>query len=677
MKKIILFIVLLFCIILSSSIIYPQNIGTGWRVRMLKNVNSYGMFGDDSYSALWGYTAPNGREYAILGTYSGTSFIDITDTNNIYEVDFLPTPVPGDIGNRWREMKTYSHYAYIISEAVNSNIQIVDLQYLPDSIRYVGKYDIPGHSTTHTISQSGPYLYLNGTNSSFSLGFAILDLSVNPEAPVLRGKWQNHYDHDSRVVNDTVWVTGGTSVSVVSVVNKNNPVNLNTWAHNPPPNSAHNIALSSDRRYAFITDETFFPSPGRLKIWNVTDVHNPIYLTSFNPTPFELADVHNVEIYGNYAVLAYYTAGVKILNISNPSSPVEIGWYDTYPENNGSFYDGCWAVYYFPASNKIIASDQKRGLFVLRPDISPLIPAGPKANFSVSHQEAFKGDSLTLIDASDDIPSNWQWTVTGPETKTSTLKYPKFEFNTIGLYTVKLKVSNSFGANSITKTDVFRIRPAALNSFVITNPVGNPYYRIQTAQNDTSKVVFNWGRSAAGNGITYKIYFRKFNDLPERYVQTLNNGTDTFYVMRKSYLDSIGVQFGLSGDSVIITTRVKSYNETDSLASFNQTHIILKTNTVGIENISDIIPGEYSLYQNYPNPFNPETNVKFDLPKNGYVNLILYDITGKEILKLVDQNLQAGKYNYKLTASHLNSGVYFIRLVSNDFSQTRKIILIK
>jgi choice-of-anchor B domain-containing protein len=671
MKKIL--IIIIFSLI--SIVSYAQTIGTGYKIKLLKNVSNHAQFGESSYSALWGYTAPNGREYAILGCYAGTAFIDITDTNNIHEVDFLPCPNINDPGNNWREMKVYSHYAYVVSEAQNSNIQIIDLQYLPDSVRYVGKFNIPGHSTTHTISQSGPYLYLNGTNSDFSLGFAILDLSINPEVPVLRGKWQNHYDHDSRVVNDTVWVTGGTSVSIINVTNKNNPVNVHTWLHNPPPNSAHNIALSNDTRYAFITDETFIPSPGRLKIWDVSDRTNPIYLISFNPTPFELADVHNVEVYGNYAILAHYTAGVKILNVSNPANPVEVGWYDTYPDNDGSHYDGCWAVYYFPSSNKIIASDQKRGLFVLRPDLSVPVSSIPKANFSIGQTEVLKRDSVRLIDASEGIPTSWLWTVTGPENKTSTFKHPKLAFNTIGTYSVKLKVTNSFGSDSLTKTNYFTVKPRPFSPFIINTP-STSYYTIHTTQNDTSTVYFDW--QAAGNplDVNYKLYFRKATG-QERYIPSGNNGADLFLRLRKSYLDSMAVQFGLTSDSVLTVLRGKAYNEIDSITSTNNIIFVIKTNTVGIGNISDIIPDKYNLYQNYPNPFNPETNIKFDLPKNGYVNLILYDITGKEILKLVNQNLQAGKYNYKLNALNLNSGVYFIRIVSNDFVQTRKIVLLK
>lgn len=85
---------------------------------LLANVNQH--YTSTLYSACWGYKAPNGREYAILGCPQGTAFIDITDTANIHEVDFQT-----GLTSSWREMKVYSHYAYIVSEATGSGLQIL------------------------------------------------------------------------------------------------------------------------------------------------------------------------------------------------------------------------------------------------------------------------------------------------------------------------------------------------------------------------------------------------------------------------------------------------------------------------------------------------------------------------------------------------------------------------
>lgn len=88
-------------------------------------------------------------------------------------------------------------------------------------------------------------------------------------------------------------------------------------------------------------------------------------------------------------------------------------------------------------------------------------------------------------------------------------------------------------------------------------------------------------------------------------------------------------------------------------------------------------PKEYKLYQNYPNPFNPMTKINFALPKQGFVTLKIYDITGREIQILVSEVKQAGYYSVDFNGSSLSSGVYFYRIQSNDFVMTKRMVLIK
>jgi len=320
----------------------------------------------NGYSALWGYAGPNGREYAILGCSTGTAFYDITDTANIHEVDFVT-----GIASTWREMKVFSSYAYVVSEGTNSRLQIIALQYLPDSVSLVATYSYSGYTKTHSISQSGPYLYLHGGNNTQGGtdpgGVTILDIT-NPQSPVKRGSWSNFYIHDSRILNDTIYACNiydppGT-ISVINAANKDNLVTIGSWVNNPNP-FPHNCAIPNDRRYIYTTDETSTPN-GKLKVWNKTNLNNVTLVTTWMPTNISTAIVHNVEIYNNLAVVAHYTAGIRILDISNPVSPTEIAWYDTYPNNNSSNFAGCWGVFMFPSSGKIIGSDMQGGLFVIK-----------------------------------------------------------------------------------------------------------------------------------------------------------------------------------------------------------------------------------------------------------------------------------------------------------------------
>jgi hypothetical protein len=100
-------------------------------------------------------------------------------------------------------------------------------------------------------------------------------------------------------------------------------------------------------------------------------------------------------------------------------------------------------------------------------------------------------------------------------------------------------------------------------------------------------------------------------------------------------------------------------------------------NLVGIEPVGNIIPQSYSLNQNYPNPFNPSTTIKFGIPKAGFVELKVYDILGREVATLVEDPFEAGVYQVTFDASLLSSGVYFYSLRSGDFTETRKMLLIK
>jgi hypothetical protein len=89
------------------------------------------------------------------------------------------------------------------------------------------------------------------------------------------------------------------------------------------------------------------------------------------------------------------------------------------------------------------------------------------------------------------------------------------------------------------------------------------------------------------------------------------------------------------------------------------------------------VPEVYKLYQNYPNPFNPTTNIKFDLPRNVFVTLKIYDILGREIITLVNQKMEAGPKIVPFTPTNLASGIYFYRITAGDFTDVKKLVFIK
>ncbi|MEO6693887.1 MAG: choice-of-anchor B family protein [Ignavibacteria bacterium] len=443
---------------------------------LLGNVNTH----VTPYAAVWGYVAPDGREYAIMGTYDGTQFVDITDASNIHQVGFLPSTSPTSGNNSWREMKTYSHYAYIVSEVPSSGVQIVDLQYLPDSIRYVKKFIAAGHSSTHSISQSGPYLYLNGANSGFGQGVTVLDLTLNPETPVKRGGYNVDYIHDTRIVNDTIYAANIniSKVSIINATNKNALTGITSFI-NLPNSGPHNTAVTTDRKYLLVTDE-IGATPRLMKIWNIQDLGNITYVTSWQPTGITTSVVHNTEIYGNYAAIGHYTAGIRFVDITNPTVPIEVAWYDTYPSNNGGTYSGCWGVYMFP-SGKIAASDRSTGLYVVKTTFNINVAIEGFYN-NVSNTHRIK-DTVTAylrtVNSPYDIVDSSKAVID------SVSLTGNFKFNKApgGTYYIVLKHRNSLETWSKLKGEVYN--PMTLGSYDFTvsdtKAFGNNLIKVDTA----------------------------------------------------------------------------------------------------------------------------------------------------------------------------------------------------
>jgi len=98
---------------------------------------------------------------------------------------------------------------------------------------------------------------------------------------------------------------------------------------------------------------------------------------------------------------------------------------------------------------------------------------------------------------------------------------------------------------------------------------------------------------------------------------------------------------------------------------------------IGIKNISSLVPDKFSLSQNYPNPFNPSTNIRYQITNSKYVTLKLFDVLGKEIASLVNEKQSPGTYEVTWDGSNYPSGVYYYKLEAEDYSEVRKMVLVK
>jgi hypothetical protein len=174
------------------------------------------------------------------------------------------------------------------------------------------------------------------------------------------------------------------------------------------------------------------------------------------------------------------------------------------------------------------------------------------------------------------------------------------------------------------------------------------------------------------------------------YVARSTNGGASFQNVKVSDNNSKTLASAWNGDYIGITAnnnKVRPVWTTSTGSSNNDIWTaIIDSFTVGIQSISTEIPSSYSLKQNYPNPFNPVTNIKFDIildsrfrgndtPRR--VVLKVYDVMGREVQTLVNESFQPGKYETTFDGSMLNSGVYFYKLITDGFTDTKRMILIK
>jgi photosystem II stability/assembly factor-like uncharacterized protein len=138
---------------------------------------------------------------------------------------------------------------------------------------------------------------------------------------------------------------------------------------------------------------------------------------------------------------------------------------------------------------------------------------------------------------------------------------------------------------------------------------------------------------------------------------------------------------GLPTGATVVRTIIVTNNNIFAGLGFNGINGVyrrpLSEIITGIQPISNEIPGKFSLSQNYPNPFNPVTKINFNIAKTGFVSLSIFDALGREVETLVNQQMNAGSYGIDFNGSKIVSGVYFYRLQSADFTDVKKLVLLK
>lgn len=349
----------------------------------IQQLGGFGAEGNDS----WGWTDPStGNEYAIVGSTSGTAFVDITDTENLVIVGTLPTATSN---SSWRDVKVYNNYAFIVSEAGGHGMQVFDLTRLrnvanpPQTFTADTRYTGFGNAHNIVINEESGYAYAVGTGT-YGGGAHFVNIQ-DPLNPVASGGLSDGgYSHDAQVISyngpDTDYTGreiligsngerfGVNEVIIADVTDKSNPVLIQRVTYQNQAYT-HQGWFTDDLKYFIVGDELDEYDNGgktRTLIFDFSDLDNPTLHTEyFGPTD---AIDHNGYVKDGLYYLANYRAGIRFIDISNIENKIleEVGYFDTYPANDAPEFNGAWNIYPYFDSGNIIVTDIERGLFVVR-----------------------------------------------------------------------------------------------------------------------------------------------------------------------------------------------------------------------------------------------------------------------------------------------------------------------
>lgn len=359
------------------------------------------------YSGCWGFVF-EGNEYAIIGSTEGNHFFQLTSDNKLKNAGF----VEGKYNSSQvvhREFKTYSHYAYAICDEGNSSLQIIDLNYLPDSVVKVADIQDANFGKVHNlfIDTTNALLYaclvtpIVAGNPLAKVPLRVFSLS-DPINPVLL--WEGPSDipevHDCYVRNNmAIMNCGQDGLRVYDFTNPSSPSYINNLTFYQDQGYNHQGWLSPDGKTYVFADET---SGKRVKKCSVDQNFN-IQVTGLFGAAYNDGSIpHNIMCTNDLAFVAYYNQGLRIFDLKN--SLVEVGAYDTYTSSSQFQMNGAWGVYSEYPSERIVISDRQNGLFLFDFDRS-IFEIGAGNEFSFYPNPVSQAESLTIRSPKDEISS--------------------------------------------------------------------------------------------------------------------------------------------------------------------------------------------------------------------------------------------------------------------------------
>lgn len=341
----------------------------------------------------WGWTDPqSGREYALVGRTDGTSFVDVTDPINPKYLGDLPLHT-GANPSVWRDIKTYKNHAYIVADGAGPHgVQVFDLTRLravktPQKFTEDAHYDNLGSAHNIVINEESGYAYavgVQGGGETCGGGLHMIDIR-QPKSPTFAGCFADPatgragtgYTHDSQCVmyrgpdkayagHEICISSNETAISIADVSNKKAPKAL-AHASYPAVGYAHQGWFTEDQKFFYLGDELDEGAgqpKTRTMIWDLSDLEDPVLVKQWwGTTP---ATDHNMYVKGNRLYQSNYEAGLRILDISDPTTPREVGYLDTTPQGTTNQMSGSWSNYPYFKSGTIVVTSVGEGLFLVR-----------------------------------------------------------------------------------------------------------------------------------------------------------------------------------------------------------------------------------------------------------------------------------------------------------------------
>lgn len=376
---------------------------------------------------IWGHVDLNtNTEYAIIGLKNGTAIVSLADPENPKEVGLIRGS-----STSWRDIKVYQWfdttslrwqaYAYVSSEG-SDRIQIVDLSQLPDSVSlvatdsaassahnvYISNVD---YSTNTALDGLSPALHIVGQGS---VGGAFTTFGLDDPKKLVSlyahaGATRSDYTHDAAsmvVADDRAQSSCQTSLCTVLMDFNEDSMrlwNVSSLSQSTPladvsyDNAAyvHSGWWSEDKRYVFVHDELDEQRYGlntTLRVFNIDNLQAPSLVKVWSG-PTKAID-HNGYVRGNRYYMSNYQRGVTILDITDPTTPAHLGYFDTFPASDSNAFNGVWGVYPYLPSGLILASDINSGLYVLKDNTQSSVFGS--SHFALTDSKLNPGDVASI-----------------------------------------------------------------------------------------------------------------------------------------------------------------------------------------------------------------------------------------------------------------------------------------